>query len=186
MFRDLVVKNRSTRKFHQEVAINRKTLTELVDLARMSASGANRQTLKYYLSCEPEKNDIISRHIGMDGNPPEGDRPSAYILVLNDNKLGSVPAALVDHGIAAQTILLGATEKGLNGCMVGIIQRQELLKALKLTESYEIMLVIALGKSKETFVFEELDAVTENVKGWWDEQGVRHVPKRRLKDIIIG
>ena len=186
MFRDLVMKNRSTRKFHQEVAISRKTLTELVDLARMSASGANRQTLKYYLSSEPERNDIIWQHIGMDGNPPEGNRPSAYILVLNDKKLGTFAAALVDHGIAAQTILLGATEKGLNGCMVGIIQRKELLKALNLPQRYDIMLVIALGTSKETFVFEELDADTQTVKGWWDEQGVRHVPKRRLEDIIIG
>jgi len=24
------------------------------------------------------------------------------------------------------------------------------------------------------------------VRGWWDDQGVRHIPKRKLEDLIIG
>ena len=186
MLKDLVLKNRSTRKYHQEVAVSRETLTELVDMARMSASGSNRQTLSYYLSCEPEKNDTIYRHIGLNGDPPAGERPSAYILILNDKSLGTFEGALVDHGIAAQTILLGATERGLGGCMVGTIQRKELQKALNIPERYEIMLVLTLGKPKETFVFEVLEPGAKNASGWWDKKGVRHIPKRRLEDIIIG
>ena len=69
MLKDLILKNRSTRKYYQEEPVSRETLLELVDLARLSASGANRQLLKYYLSSEPEKNDIIFHHIGLGGNP---------------------------------------------------------------------------------------------------------------------
>ena len=102
MLRDLILKNRSTRKYHQEVPVSRETLMELIDMARLSPSGGNRQLLKYYIACEPEKNDIIYRQIGLGGSPPEGERPSAYIIVLNDTQLGTYGPTEVDHGIAAQ------------------------------------------------------------------------------------
>ena len=185
MLRDLIIKNRSTRRYHQDVAVNRETLLELIDMARLSPSGGNRQLLKYYLSCEPEKNDIIYRHISLGGSPPEGERPSAYIIVLNDTQLGTYGPTEVDHGIAAQSILLGATEKGLGGCMVGMVNRKELQKVLNIPARYEILLVLTIGKPKEKFVFEPVEQSMENMRGWWDEQGVRHIPKRKLEDIII-
>ena len=110
MLKDLIVRNRSTRKYYQDVAVSRETLLELVELARLSPSGGNRQLLKYYISCEPEINAVIYDQIGLGGNPPEGERPSAYIIILNDTKLGTYGPMEVDHGIAAQSILLGATE----------------------------------------------------------------------------
>lgn len=156
---------------------------ELIDLARLSANGGNRQTLKFYLSCEHEKNDIIFHNIGLVGNPPEGERPSAYIIILHDPELGTQKAS---YTIAAHSILLGATEKGLGGCMVGKINRKELQKALNIPEHYEMLLVVTIGKPKETFVIDVLEPNTANVRGWWDEQGMRHVPKRKLEDLIIG
>ena len=192
MLRDLILRNRSTRKYYQEVAVSRQTLTELIDLARLSASGGNRQHLKYYLSYDSEKNGIIFPHIGLrgnskdvSGNPPEGERPSAYIIILNDTGLGPPGVMKVDHAIAAQSILLGATEKGLGGCIVGRINRKELQKALNLPDRYEILLVLTIGKPKETFVIEVLEPNTKEFSGWWDKQGIRHIPKRRLEDIII-
>jgi nitroreductase len=67
MIRDLILQNRSCRRFYQEVAIERETLRELVDLARCSASAANRQPLKYILSCEQEKNARIFQTLGFAG-----------------------------------------------------------------------------------------------------------------------
>ena len=83
MIRELVIKNRSYRRFHQEVPVERETLRELVDLARLSASAANRQPLKYILSCEPERNALIFSCLRWAGylkdwrGPAEGERPSA-------------------------------------------------------------------------------------------------------------
>lgn len=186
MLKDLILKNRSTRKYYQDYAINRDTLKELVDLGRLSASAGNRQPLKYILSCTPKKNATIFSNIGLGGAPPEGERPSAYIVILKDNGLEPYGGSQVDHGIAAQSILLGATENGLGGCMIGMINRKGLQKALNIPERYEILLVLAIGKPKEKFVIETLEPGSENLRGWWDEQGTRHVPKRRLEDIIIG
>ena len=190
MIRDLILQNRTCRRFHQDVAIERETLRELVDLARCSASGANMQPLKYILSCDPEKNALIFPLLGFAGylrdwpGPPEGERPSAYIIMLGDTEI-SKSFFEVDAGIAAQSILLGAREKGLGGCMHRSVKRDDLREALRIASRYEILYVISLGKPKEKVVVETVGS-NGDYKYWRDSEGVHHVPKRRLDDIIIG
>ncbi len=190
MIRDLLTENRSCRRFYQEVAIERETLRELVDLTRLSASGSNRQPLKYILSGDPQKNALIFSCVGWaifngrrDPGPPEGERPSAHIIVLGDTEIRKTFGC--DHGIAAQSILLGAREKGLGGCMHGSVKKDELSKALGILPRYEILLVISLGKPKEKVVLETVGP-DGDTRYWRDSDDVHHVPKRRLDDIIIG
>ena len=189
MLEDLIRKNRSYRRFYQEVSIELETLRELVDLARLSASAANKQPLKYILSCDPEKNALIFPHLAWAGylkdwpGPSEGERPSAYIIILGDTEISRSFGC--DHGIAAQSILLGATEKGLGGCIIGSINRKALRQALGIPSRYEILLVLALGKPKERVVIETVGP-DGGIKYWRDEDGVHHVPKRPLDEIIIG
>ncbi len=189
MIRDLILKNRSYRRFHQEVAVEPETLRELVDLARLSASGANRQPLKYILSGDPEKNALIFPNLAWAGylkdwpGPAEGERPSAYIIILGDTEVSQ--QFFCDHGIASQSILLGATEKGLGGCIIASIQQDGLRKALSIPPRYKIMLVLALGKPKEKVVIESVGA-DGDIKYWRDSNSVHHVPKRSLDEIIIG
>jgi nitroreductase len=189
MIRDLIRKNRSCRRFYQEVDIKLETLKELVDLARLSASARNAQPLKYILSCEPQRNLLIFPHLTLAAylkdwsGPVEGERPSAYIVVLGDTEISRFWN--YDAGIAAQSILLGATEKGLGGCMIANIGREGLRKDLEIPPRYEILLVLALGKPKEKVVIETVGP-SGDTKYWRDSQGVHHVPKRPLDDIIIG
>jgi nitroreductase len=189
MIRDLIISNRSCRRFQQEFAVERRTLEELVELARFSASAANLQPLKYILSCEPTKNASIFATLAWAGylkewpGPAEGERPAAYLVVLGDTEINNTFGC--DHGIAAQSILLGAREKGLAGCMVGLIKREELRKALAIPARYEILLVLALGKPKEQVVVEEVGP-DGSIKYWRDGAGVHHVPKRSLSELIVG
>ena len=188
MLKELVVKNRTYRRFYENEKIEGGILEELIDLARLSSSGGNFQSLKYILSCNAPKNELIFPNLKWAGylpdwNGPEpGERPSAYIIVLGDKEINS--NHFWDHGIASQSILLGAVEKGLGGCMFASIDRQNLTKALNIPERYEILLVIALGKPKEIVVLEEVSNL-KNVTYWRDEEQVHHVPKRLLKDIIL-
>jgi nitroreductase len=188
MIADLVRKNRSYRRFYQEVVIGHDTLRELVDLTRCCASAANLQPLKYILSCEPDRNALIFKHIawaaylkGWQG-PPEGERPSAYIIVLGDRTIAKSFGC--DHGIAGQTILLGAAEKGLGGCMIGSVRRDDLRQAIGVPRHLSILLVIALGKPKESVVIENLGP-SGDIKYWRDSQDVHHVPKRSLDEIVV-
>jgi nitroreductase len=117
------------------------------------------------------------------GGPAEGERPSGYILILGDKDIKTNFGC--DHGIAAQSILLGAAEKGLGGCMIGSIQKTELTEVLKIPDHFEILLVLALGVPKETVNIESIDAGGD-IRYWRDAQGVHHVPKRGLDEIILG
>ena len=188
MIYDLIKKNRSYRRFDESYEIERDTLVKLVDLARLSPSGSNLQPLRYYLSNDKEENDKIFSCLGWARRlkdwhgPPEGERPSAYIVILGDQRVSQ--SFNYDPGIAAHSILLGATEMGLGGCMFGNIAREKLQDLLKLDEHYEILLIAAIGKPVEKVV---LDTVNQdgNTDYWRDEQAVHHVPKRKLEDLIL-
>lgn len=184
----MIVKNRSYRRFYQEFLIERELLESLVDNARLSASAGNMQPLKYILSYDTQKNDLIFPHLAWAGylqdwpGPVAGERPSAYIIILGDTTISK--NFWCDHGIAAQSILLGATEKGLGGCIIGSIQKEGLRNALSIPNEYEILLVLALGKPKENVVIEPVNS-TGDIKYWRDREMIHHVPKRALEDIII-
>lgn len=187
MLKSLVLKNRSYRRFYQDVTVEEKTLRELVDLARLSPSGSNLQPLKYVLSCEPKKNEKIFPYLRWAGylrwsGPAEGEKPAAYIIILGDTRITSSFGS--DQGIAAQTIMLGATEKGLGGCMIASIKRDDLRKNLNIQGYFEILLVLALGKPKEKVILEKLEKEGD-IKYWRDASGDHHVPKRTLSDLII-
>ncbi|AIF49973.1 nitroreductase family protein [Pelosinus sp. UFO1] len=187
MFYDLVVSNRSYRRFYEEHSISEGRLLELVNYGRLSASGANKQPLKYIISSDKEKNQIIFPHLLWAGylkdwsGPKEGERPSGYIIILQDKKIGT---SGVDHGIAAQSILLGARSMDLGGCMIQSIKRDELQTALHIPDQYEILLVLALGKPKEVVIIEEIEE-GEDIKYWRDERQEHHVPKRKMKDVVL-
>ncbi|MHC4122994.1 MAG: nitroreductase family protein [Planctomycetota bacterium] len=187
MIKDVILKNRSYRRFEQQTLIELETLKRLVDLARLSASAANLQPLKFILSCDSEKNDLIFPHLVWAGylkdwaGPKSGERPSAYIIIVGDTEVSKSFGC--DHGIAAQSILLGAAEKDLGGCMVGSINRAELQQALNIPSRYQILLVLALGKPKEKVLIET--AKSGDIKYWRDDEGIHHVPKRTLDEIIL-
>lgn len=184
---ELVRKNRSYRRFYQEKRITDKQLLEMIDLARLSASGTNKQALKFVIINSPDGCERVFPSALWAGyledwdGPEDGERPAAYIIILGDKELSA--SFGVDHGIAAQSILLGATEKGLGGCMIGSVKREELRSELNIPKRYEILLLIALGKPKEKVVIDEVK--NDDIKYRRDEQGVHHVPKRSLDDLLI-
>ncbi len=189
MLKDLIVSNRSYRRFQQGDAIAIETLNELIELARLSATSRNKQPLKFLVSCDMEKNaeifPLISSWKGQVPEwpgPKEGERPSAYIIILGDTEIS--PSFGIDPGIAAQSILLGAAEKDLGGCMMGSIKKEDARKALNIPPQYEILLTIALGKPSEKVVLETLRP-GQDTKYWLEDDGTHHVPKRPLEDIII-
>jgi nitroreductase len=189
MIADLIKKNRSFRRFYQDHVLDRETLTGFVDLARLSASAANLQPLRYVLSVDSQKNSQIFSCLAWAAylkdwkGPKEGERPSGYIIILSDSEKANDFVGY-DCGIASQSILLGAREKGLAGCMIASINRQQLQSLLNIDARFKILLVIAIGKPKEEVVIESVGS-DDNIRYWRDETGVHHVPKRNLKDIII-
>lgn len=189
MMASLIKKNRSFRRFYQDHALDLETLTGLVELARLSASAANLQPLRYILSVDSKKNAQIFSCLGWAGylkdwnGPKEGERPSGYIIILSDSEKANNYVGY-DCGIASQSILLGAREKEFAGCMIASIKRKQLRSLLNIDVRFKILLVIAIGKPKEEVVIETVGS-DDSIRYWRDSEGVHHVPKRHLKDIII-
>ncbi len=188
MLKDLVLKNRSYRRFYQDQPITLETLRQLVELARLAPSARNMQPLKYVLCADPATNAAIFPTLAWAGylkdwpGPAEGERPTAYIVVLGDTALSH--SFDVDEGLAIENILLGAVERGLGGCIIGSVQREEVRRILGIPLRYEILHVLALGKPKETVVLEAVGP-DGDIKYWRDAQGVHHVPKRGLDELIL-
>jgi nitroreductase len=185
--RQLIEKTRTYRRFDEKHDITADTLASLVDLARLSASAANRQPLKYILVTDPEKRAAVYPCLAWAGylttweGPDPGERPTAYIIILGDKEISDTFG--IDHGIAAQSIMLGATTAGLGGCIIASIKKEKLRAALDIPKDYEVLLVLALGKPVEEVVIDTIK--NNNVKYWRDEARVHHVPKRTLDEIII-
>lgn len=184
----LVKKSRSYRRFDGSHTIDRAVLHDLIELARFAPTGSNKQPLKFWLSNTEEMNAAIFPNLAWAGalkdwgGPAEGERPTAYIVILGDTTVRK--SFGVDHGIAAQTIMLGAAEKDLGGCMIASFRSKGLREALSIPDCYELLLVLALGKPAETVVTEPVGDAGETTY-YRDVEDVHHVPKRDLDDLIL-
>jgi nitroreductase len=180
------LQNRSYRRFFQEQEISLEDLHKMVDAARLSPSSRNAQPIKFYINNNRSKNAEIFPNLIWAGylkewdGPQEGERPSAYIILIHDKNISAGYSC--DNGIFAQSILLQAVDLGFGGCMIASFKKEPLTALLKLPDNMEIILVIALGKPKEKVV---VDDIKENdIKYWRDQDQIHHVPKRTLEELI--
>ena len=188
MIKDLILKNRSYRRYHENEPVPFALLEELVDMVRFCPSGRNAQPLRYRIVNTPEGTRDVFPHLKWAGylkdwdGPAPSERPAAYIIVCHENSIkGTVEC---DAGIALQSMMLGLAEAGFGGCIIGSIQRDGLRDALRLSPRLDILYVLAIGRPKEQVVLE--DAKNENdIEYWRDDRGVHHVPKRPLKEILV-
>ncbi len=190
-FKELVLANRSYRGYDESRRVTREELLAMVDCARFAASSINQQPLKFCLVWEKNAVDKVQSHTQWAKGLPEltlphpGKCPTAFIIICQDTQIDSCKTRYQqDVGIAAQTILLAATEMGLGGCMIGSYNAAGIKEALALPERLLPQLVVAIGKPAETVVLTEAGA-DGNVAYYRDENDVHYVPKRALEDIIL-
>jgi nitroreductase len=126
-FQNIVKNTRTTRRFKKGVKISKDELLELIDLARVTSSALNMQPLKYIpIVDEKIKEEVYkplkwAAHLS-DWEQAKEEKPSAYILVLNDTRYEGF--SMIDSGISMQTIALGANIKGYATCMMASIDKE--------------------------------------------------------------
>lgn len=186
--KELLIKNRSYRRFYQNQKIIDAQLLRWIDNSRYAASGRNAQPLKYIRTTSESQNAEIFSTLQWAGylqdwdGPEDGHRPVAYIIQVLDTSISE--KHYCDDGIAAQNILLSAVEEGFGGCILRAFNRNRLNEILKLDDQYQIINVLALGKPAEKVVIDTCE--DGNIKYWRDNEQVHHVPKRPLESIVIG
>ena len=185
-FKQTVSNTRCVRRFKQNITIPRHELIELINLARITSSGKNMQPLKYIAITDEKIKDEVYKPLVWAAhlqhwNQSESEKPSAYILILNDTRIEGFSA--IDSGIAMQTIMLGATTKGYSGCMLASIDKVAYKKLFNLENHLEPMFIIALGvKDEEVKV---VDIKHSDTNYYRDKDDTHCVPKRKLSAVLI-
>ncbi len=184
MIYEKIASRRTIRKYRRE-DVPEKILLRCVDAARLSPSGANRQPLKYVIVNSKDLLKEVFSTLSWAGylpdyQPSEEEMPRAYIVMLLDSDIRKDPGH--DAGIAAMSISMVAYDEGLGSCILGAVDREKLETILNVPDGLDIVLVVALGYPAENPVANKIKG--EDIKYWLDKNGVLHVPKRDLKDIV--
>ena len=188
MLKDLLLKNRSCRRFCQKERIPADELRRWVDNTRYCASGRNLQPLKYVLVHSEEGCAEVFPLLKWAGympdwdGPEEGERPAAYIVQLLDTTLTENP--LCDEGLQLQALTLSAVEAGYACCIIKAFQADALHKVLHLPSHLKPCYVVAVGKGVEEVKLETMK--DKQVRYWRTPDKVHHVPKRALEEILQG
>jgi len=180
----LLHRNRSYRGFSASVDVSEAQLRELVGVVPLVASGMNRQALRFRLVTGADAALVhplvkLGAALPEEHLPHPGMEPKAYIVVCS-----AVPEDKVvdmDLGIAAQSILLKATEMGLGGIFILNFRREALQEALGL--SLEPLAVLGLGKPAETVFL--VPGAAPDALTYYRKDGVHYVPKLSVDQLII-
>jgi len=181
----LIVSRRTIRQFKQ-VPIGRSLLEKIVDAGRLAPSAGNMQPLEFLVVDDDKIRRQIfpclrwAAYIAPDGNPKPGHEPMAYIFPLVNLSVRE-NGYEYDVGAAMQNMILAAWEEGIGSCWLISLERANVAEILAVPEGYKIGSVLALGHPAESPVIEEFQG---SVKYWKDKQGILHVPKRKLEDVI--
>lgn len=189
-FRTLLMRDRTVRRFEESRNVAMVTLRNLVELTRYCASGRNAQPLRYVAVNDEDMRNRIFPTLKWAGyytdwnGPREGERPAAYLMQCLDTKYGD--NCLCDDGLQLQTITLGLTTLGLGGCIIKSFNAPELARILGLEERYRLRYVLAIGYPVEKVQIEEMNGEADaDFKYFRTSDGVHHVPKRPLAELII-
>lgn len=180
----LLKKNRSWRGYDPGREVTEDELKRIVTATTLVASGMNRQRLRYRLVTKADAAKVLP-HITLGAALPEehlphpGCEPQAFIVVCATEKENKVID--IDLGIAAQSMLLKATEMGLGGIFILNFRVNEIKKSLNLPS--DPIAVIAIGKPAETIYLKPVHA--GDSLDYYRKDGVHFVPKLGLEDILI-
>lgn len=190
MIRDLVVKSRSYRVFDEIFKLEKEDLVDLIELSRFSPCGKNGQYLRFIPIYKEEILNKIYPYLAWAAylkdwsGPKEGERPTGIILIVSKEGTLTDPILACDVGIVSQTIMLGAVEKNLGGCMIRALNRKKIAEVLNLSDDYIIHIALAIGKPAQEVIIEDINEGND-IKYWMDEDKTHHVPKIVLEDLII-
>lgn len=180
-----IMERRTVRRYKQE-SIPEETLKKLVNTARVAPSAANLQPLEYVVIKDPQILPKVfetvkwAGYIAPAGNPKEGERPTAYIVVIVSKNVNSLHSNY-DAGAAIENISLAAWEEGIGSCWIRSVERNVLKAIINVPDTHEIDSVVALGYKAEN---PKEEGFSGSIKYWKDKDDVLHVPKRKMEDIF--
>ncbi|MBO4340293.1 MAG: nitroreductase family protein [Bacteroidales bacterium] len=180
----LLKRNRSHRGYDASVKLSREALKDILSAVTLCPSGMNAQTLRYRL-VPSEEAPLLHSYLTLGAALPQehlphpGEEPQGYIVICSTKEEN--PVVDIDLGIAAQSILLTAVNKGLNGIVILNFRAVDVQKALGL--SLKPLAIIGLGKGLDRIFL--LPAHPGDSLSYYRKDGVHFVPKLTVEDLIL-
>mgnify|MGYP003623495187 CR=1 FL=1 len=192
-FHALVSGARTCRRYHGERRLEEGTLPWLVDCARLSPCGGNMQSLRFLAVSSPEKCERFYPALAWAAylkdwpGPVEAERPTGYVVILVplSKEDRTPPNTMIDVGIAAQSMQLAAWSRGIGACMFRSFSSKSIAEVLPVPEDYEVAMVLAFGHALEERRLVPVGE-DESIRYYRDASGVHYVPKRALKEVLLG
>ena len=189
MIIDNIKHTRSHRRF-TEKSIKEEEILEMLEGARFSASTKNAQILRYSYTIDDKKCQKLFSAVSLGGLLKNEDkatleeRARGFILISAKKDITTPDSRLFfDVGIASQNIILIADELGYGTCIVMSYNKKAFEKILDLPEDYDSKAVIILGEAKD--IVKLVDSKDEEDTKYFIENGIHHVPKLKLGDLIL-
>ena len=180
----LLKRNRSYRGYDRSHEVTREELVEMVRTVTWVGSGMNAQPLRFRLVTEEAAAAVhplvkLGAALPEEHLPHAGEEPSAYIVICAVQPENRVVD--MDLGIAAQSILLRATEMGLGGIFILNFNAEALQKALELP--MKPLAVLGIGKPKERIFL--MPCREGDSLDYYRKDGVHFVPKLQVEDLLF-
>lgn len=186
--KELITNARTCRRFNGENRISSDILAELVDHARLSASARNMQVLRFVTVADRSTCEALNKLVVMGGaltpeqRASEKQHPGGFIVIAGPTKMDDF--AVMDVGIAAQSINLAACEAGLACCMIGAVKKDDAAALLGIPKDLQVKLVLALGTADE--VRRIVGRRSDGKLTYYRNENDEHcVPKITLEEAII-
>jgi nitroreductase len=180
----LLLKNRSHRAFDNSFVVREDQLKSIINVNTKVPSARNRQTLRFRPVLQDESHNILP-HIKLGAAlpdlqlPPNGFEPRAFIVICTTKEPDKF--TYIDLGISAQSMLLRATEMGLNGICIAAFDKEAIINKLALP--FCPLLIIAIGKGAD-----KIEIVPTNDSGdldYYRKDEIHYVPKLDIEELII-
>ena len=183
----LLHRNRSYRGYDPAREVTEAELRELVQATTLTASGMNRQPLRFRLVTSADAGKVLpliklGAALPEEHLPKPGTEPRAFIVVCS-----AVPEDRIvdiDLGFAAQSMLLKAVEMGLGGIFVVNFRKEAVREALQL--SLDPLAIVAIGKPAESVYLLPAPASDPAPSlRYFRRDGNHYVPKLTLSHLLI-
>lgn len=180
----LLQRNRSHRAYDISFQVREDQLRRIIEVNRYTPSARNQQVLRFRMVLSDEAEKVLP-HIRLGAALPElnlpkkGSEPRAFIIICSTVEESRFVD--IDLGIAAQSMLLQATEIGLNGICIAAFDKQRIKEQFNLP--YEPLMILAIGRGKDNIVLTEIKANESH--NYYRKDGIHYVPKLSFEELII-
>jgi len=151
--REAIFNRQSIREF-KELGVNKEKILKILEDANQAPSAGNLQARDFIVVSDKNKKAALAKAALMQDFVAKA--PAVIVVCANGarssskyGKRGRELYSVIDASLAAQNLMLSATEEGLSTCFVGAFDETEVKKILNIPQGISPVGILPIGFSDE-------------------------------------